>query len=78
MKKIRLDQYLVESKLVDDINIARSLIIQGKVYVNQQQNTKPGTGISTDTRDIIIKRPIHDYVSRGALKLIAALDPFQY
>ncbi|WP_341751006.1 TlyA family RNA methyltransferase [Candidatus Tisiphia endosymbiont of Sialis lutaria] len=76
MKKIRLDQHLVECQLVDDINIARSLIIQGKVYVNQQQNTKPGTEISIDTRDIIIKRPIHDYVSRGALKLIAALDHF--
>ncbi|WP_417904905.1 TlyA family RNA methyltransferase [Candidatus Tisiphia endosymbiont of Micropterix aruncella] len=76
MKKIRLDQYLVESKLVDDINIARSLIVQGKVYINQYQNTKPGTGILPDTPDIIIKHPVHDYVSRGALKLIAALDYF--
>lgn len=76
MKKIRLDQYLVESKLVDDINIARSLIVQGKVYINQYQNTKPGTRILTNTPDITIKRPVHDYVSRGALKLIAALDYF--
>jgi 23S rRNA (cytidine1920-2'-O)/16S rRNA (cytidine1409-2'-O)-methyltransferase len=76
MSKIRLDQYLVEHKLADNINIARSLIMQGKVYINQQKNTKAGTQISSIITDIVIKQPVHDYVSRGALKLIAALDYF--
>ncbi len=73
---MRLDQYLVQLKLVDNIELARSLIIQGKVYINQKVSVKPGTQISLNPPDIIIKQPKHDYVSRGALKLIAALEHF--
>ncbi|WP_341763888.1 TlyA family RNA methyltransferase [Candidatus Tisiphia endosymbiont of Beris chalybata] len=79
MSKIRLDKYLVQLKLVDNIDLARSLIIQGKVYINQKVSIKPGTQISPNSPgplDIIIKQPKHDYVSRGALKLIAALEHF--
>ncbi|XVN43124.1 MAG: TlyA family RNA methyltransferase [Candidatus Rickettsia vulgarisii] len=76
MNKIRLDQYLVQSKLADNITLARSLIIQGKVYINQIPDTKPGSQVAINSKNITIKQSTHDYVSRGALKLIAALEHF--
>ncbi|KAJ6644861.1 16S/23S rRNA (cytidine-2'-O)-methyltransferase TlyA [Pseudolycoriella hygida] len=77
MAKIRLDQYLVQTKLVDNVTLARSLIIQGKVYINQQVNTKAGTQVTPTSCMVTIKYPKHDYVSRGALKLLRALEHFQ-
>jgi 23S rRNA (cytidine1920-2'-O)/16S rRNA (cytidine1409-2'-O)-methyltransferase len=76
MSKIRLDEYLVQFGLTSDINLARSLIMQGRVYINQQKQTKAGTQVSLNGSDITITNPAHDYVSRGALKLIAALEYF--
>lgn len=76
MNKIRLDQYLVKSKLADNITLARSLVIQGKVYIDQLPSTKPGTQVAINSDNITVKQPKHDYVSRGALKLIAALEYF--
>src|SRR4051794_2451263 len=76
MSKIRLDEYLVKCGLTSDINLARSLIMQGRVYISQQKQTKAGTQISTNGCDVTITNPVHDYVSRGALKLIAALEYF--
>ncbi len=76
MSRIRLDQYLVQCKLVDSLAVARSLITQGKVYINQEINTKSGTQVLLDSTNITIKQSGHGYVSRGALKLLAALDYF--
>jgi 23S rRNA (cytidine1920-2'-O)/16S rRNA (cytidine1409-2'-O)-methyltransferase len=76
MGRIRLDEYLVKHNFASDINLARSLVIQGRVYINKQQQTKAGTQISSVGCDVSITKPVHDYVSRGALKLIAALDHF--
>lgn len=76
MSRIRLDQYLVQYQLVDNIAIARSLIMQGQVRINQEISTKAGTQIPCDACNITIKQSGHGYVSRGALKLIAALDHF--
>lgn len=76
MGKIRLDEYLVKYNLASDINLARSLVMQGRVYIKNQQQTKAGTQISASGGDITITKPVHDYVSRGALKLIGALDHF--
>ncbi len=44
--------------------------------MKQQQNTKPGSQILVNMTDVTIKHPVHNYVSRGALKLIGALDHF--
>lgn len=76
MSKIRLDEYLVKFGLTSDVNLARSLIMQGRVYINKQKQTKAGTQVSTTGCDVTITNPVHDYVSRGALKLIAALEYF--
>lgn len=77
MTKIRLDEYLLQKGFVEDITIARSLIIQGKVHNKSEQLIKPGTQVSINDLDIKVKLPQHNYVSRGALKLIAALDHFK-
>ncbi|MFV9929993.1 MAG: TlyA family RNA methyltransferase [Rickettsia endosymbiont of Haemaphysalis japonica] len=77
MTKIRLDEYLLQKGFVTDITIARSLIIQGKVHNKHEQLIKPGIQVNINDTDIKVKLPKHNYVSRGALKLITALDYFK-
>lgn len=76
MTKIRLDNYLLQQGLCEKINIAQSLIMQGKVLIDQRPATKVGTQVAINAINITIKQAAHDYVSRGALKLIGALDHF--
>jgi len=77
MTKIRLDEYLLQKGIASNITVARSLIIQGKVHNKHEQLTKAGTQVNINDTDIKVKLPKHNYVSRGALKLIAALDHFK-
>ncbi|MFP3013148.1 MAG: TlyA family RNA methyltransferase [Rickettsia sp.] len=77
MTKIRLDEYLLQKGFVTDITVARSLIIQGKVHNKHEQLIKPGIQVNINDTDIKVKLPQHNYVSRGALKLIAALNYFK-
>jgi 23S rRNA (cytidine1920-2'-O)/16S rRNA (cytidine1409-2'-O)-methyltransferase len=73
--KKRLDQLLVEKGLVNSRERAQSLILAGKVLVNDQPHVKAGHQISTDAA-IRIRGEDHPFVSRGGLKLQAALDKF--
>lgn len=75
MIKVRLDTLLTEMGLAESRNRAQALIIAGKVRVGDQVVTKPGTRVSTEA-DITIERDL-PYVSRGGLKLVAALDKFK-
>lgn len=77
MTKIRLDEYLLQKNLAPNILVARSLIMQGKVHNKHEQLTKAGTQVNINDTSIKVKLPKHHYVSRGALKLIAALDHFK-
>ncbi len=71
MKKIRLDNLLVEKGLVESREKAKALILEGNVLVNDIKAQKPGTFIPPDASlKILQKMP---YVSRGGLKLEAAL-----
>jgi 23S rRNA (cytidine1920-2'-O)/16S rRNA (cytidine1409-2'-O)-methyltransferase len=72
--KKRLDLILVERELVDSRQQAQRLIMAGQVTVDGRVVDKPGTRISQEV-DITLQaaRP---YVSRGGLKLEAALDRF--
>lgn len=74
MKKQRLDRLLLERGLVDSREKAKALIMEGKVLVGGMSITKAGAMVSVDA-DITIKEEI-PYVSRGGLKLEAALDYF--
>jgi len=72
--KTRLDQLLVERGLADSREKARALILAGSVSVNGQKSDKPGHSYSTECRiEIAARMP---YVSRGGVKLAAALDAF--
>ncbi|OQY54084.1 MAG: TlyA family rRNA (cytidine-2'-O)-methyltransferase [Desulfobacteraceae bacterium 4572_88] len=71
-KKQRLDISVVESGLAQSRQRARALIMAGKVLVNSQPADKPGALVSkSDT--LLLKGTDIPYVSRGGLKLEAAL-----
>jgi len=76
MARVRLDKLLVDRGLVDSRQRAAALIRAGTVLVDNVPKDKPGTQISVDA-DIRIKGNPLPYVSRGGLKLAAALDAFK-
>ena len=74
----RLDQLLVERGLVESRTRAQALVLAGKVGVGEgdaaRHDRKPGDLLdATVPVEVVEKDP---YVSRGAHKLIAALDAF--
>ena len=71
---MRLDQLLVERGLVESREKGQRLIMAGEVLVNDRVADKAGMPIARDAV-IQIKEPL-PYVSRGGLKLAAALDRF--
>jgi 23S rRNA (cytidine1920-2'-O)/16S rRNA (cytidine1409-2'-O)-methyltransferase len=74
MLKIRLDQLLVDRGLVDSREKSQRLIMAGEVWVNDQVVDRPGAFVKPDGV-VRLKEP-RPYVSRGGLKLAAALDRF--
>jgi 23S rRNA (cytidine1920-2'-O)/16S rRNA (cytidine1409-2'-O)-methyltransferase len=70
--KMRLDLLLVERGLVSSRERARSLILAGRVLVGEQKIDKAGTTVSADA-PIRLLGDDQPYVSRGGLKLAAAL-----
>jgi len=73
LKKIRLDQILFDRKLSESKSKAQAMILAGQVYVEGKLIDKSGFNIKPDSL-IEIKSLGPDWVSRGALKLIKALD----
>ena len=74
MKKIRLDQLLLNNKLAESREKAQRLIRAGYVKVNDHIITKPG---STFPHDVSIElKKKEQYVSRGGYKLEKALKTF--
>jgi 23S rRNA (cytidine1920-2'-O)/16S rRNA (cytidine1409-2'-O)-methyltransferase len=74
--KDRLDRILVLKGLVKSRELAKALIIEGKVFIKGQKITKAGSLIE-DTSEIILKEAGMPYVSRGGLKLDAAINYFK-
>lgn len=74
-KKQRLDLLLVERGLVESREQARRLIMAGEVLVNEVVQDKPGQSFPQDV-ELRVRNTL-PYVSRGGLKLAAALDTFQ-
>jgi 23S rRNA (cytidine1920-2'-O)/16S rRNA (cytidine1409-2'-O)-methyltransferase len=72
-KKIRLDRLLVEKGMIQSRERARARIMAGEVLVNRLPVDKPGTQVAADA-EITLKGSDIPYVSRGGLKLAAALD----
>jgi 23S rRNA (cytidine1920-2'-O)/16S rRNA (cytidine1409-2'-O)-methyltransferase len=73
--KLRLDRSMVERGLAESREKAQALIMAGEVLVNGQKAAKPGQTVEADCRIEVLARP--PYVSRGGLKLAAALAHFQ-
>ncbi|MFQ5656157.1 MAG: TlyA family RNA methyltransferase [Candidatus Methylomirabilales bacterium] len=76
MGRSRLDQYLVEQGLVESRARAQGIILAGQVWVDGQRVDKPGTLIIPGVA-VRIVGPEHPFVSRGGVKLQAALDTFR-
>lgn len=73
MSKKRLDLLVVERALVDTRTKAQARIIAGDVIVNDKRVDKPGTLIDENAL-IRLRGDAMPYVSRGGLKLKAALE----
>jgi len=74
-KKERLDRLLVDRGLVKSRERGRALIMEGRVTVEGSVIMKSGTMIS-ETAEIVLSENDIPFVSRGGLKLQAALDFF--
>ena len=74
-KRRRLDVLLTEHGLVPSRARAQALVLAGKVLVEGVVFTKAGAPVAEDAA-IELAVPDHRWVSRGALKLEAALDAF--
>jgi 23S rRNA (cytidine1920-2'-O)/16S rRNA (cytidine1409-2'-O)-methyltransferase len=71
--KVRIDVLLVERNLVASRERARALILAGRVLVNEQKVDKPGSSVPSDASIRLLGDDM-PFVSRGGLKLQAALD----
>ena len=71
--KMRLDKLLVERGLATTRERAQALILAGRVLVREQKVEKPGTAVAEDAPVRLLGEELR-YVSRGGLKLEAALE----
>jgi 23S rRNA (cytidine1920-2'-O)/16S rRNA (cytidine1409-2'-O)-methyltransferase len=74
-KKERLDKLLIMRGLAETRARAQALILAGKVFADNQRLDKAGSLVPVDAV-LTIKEPL-PYVSRGGLKLAAALNHFK-
>ena len=72
----RLDVLVAELGLAESRSRAQALVMAGKVRVDGTVVTKAGTSVARDA-SVEVVEPDHPFVSRGALKLEAALDRFE-
>jgi len=75
MAKQRLDKVLLERGLAETRTKAQAIIMAGQVLVDEQRIDKPGQLINP-IANIRVKGDQSRYVSRGGLKLEAALTEF--
>lgn len=76
MPKIRIDVLLVDRGLAQSRERARALILAGRVLAAEQKIDKPGATVPADAPIRLLGDDL-PYVSRGGLKLAAALDHWQ-
>ena len=73
--RVRLDALLVSRGLAPDLDRAGALVLSGNVVVGESRVDKAGALVATDA-PVRVRGRGHAYVSRGALKLLQALDHF--
>lgn len=82
--RVRLDSLIVDRGLAPSRERARALVMAGAVVVGEDPADpdaghpvdKPGTRVPHDAH-VRLRVPDHPYVSRGGVKLAAALDGFR-
>ena len=74
--RTRLDKLMVERGLTTSRERAQALVLAGRVLVNEQKIEKPGAPVSAEDALRILGDDLR-YVSRGGLKLEAALQHWQ-
>ncbi|MBI4470533.1 MAG: TlyA family RNA methyltransferase [Acidobacteria bacterium] len=75
MVRLRVDKLLVERGLAESRPKAHAMVLAGQVYLDGQRIEKPGHAIPADGM-LEVKAAGPRYVSRGGIKLAAALDYF--
>jgi 23S rRNA (cytidine1920-2'-O)/16S rRNA (cytidine1409-2'-O)-methyltransferase len=75
-KKDRIDRLLVERGLFDSRTKAQAAVEAGLVTADNSPVQKPSQTIAVGAK--LIATPAHPYVSRGGVKLAAALDYFHF
>lgn len=75
IEKKRLDTLVFEKGFADSREKAKTLVMLGNVYVDNQKSDKPGTMLPTDTA-IEVRGQGLRYVSRGGLKLEKAIEQY--
>jgi 23S rRNA (cytidine1920-2'-O)/16S rRNA (cytidine1409-2'-O)-methyltransferase len=75
IEKKRIDRLLVDRGLVESRERGHALILAGQILVNGQKQDKAGALVPEDA-EIRILGEVLPYVSRGGLKLAAALKEF--
>ncbi|MGH9535799.1 MAG: TlyA family RNA methyltransferase, partial [Terriglobales bacterium] len=75
-KQQRLDRLLVARGLAETRQQAQALILAGQVLVAGQKRDKAGAAVAADAELRILGAAAAPYVSRGGVKLAAALDAF--
>ncbi|MEQ9177857.1 MAG: TlyA family RNA methyltransferase, partial [Nitratireductor sp.] len=73
--KARLDDLLVTRGFFASRSRARDAVLRGTVLVDGRPQTKPGSRVAKDAA-LAVDDPARAYVSRAALKLVAAFDRF--
>lgn len=73
--KERIDVLLVDKGFYETREKAKSAIMAGLVFVNEDRVDKPGTKVELDS-PIRVQGNLHPYVSRGGLKLEKAIETF--
>lgn len=71
----RIDVLLVARRLAPSRERAQALVLAGRVRVGDRLAQKPGARVDRSA-ELAVAGPDHPYVSRGGLKLAAALDAF--
>ena len=74
MKKKRIDTLLVDRGLAESQDMAQRLVMAGEVRVDGEMIHKSSTRVAEDAKIDVYERP--KFVSRGGLKLAAAIDAF--
>ncbi len=75
-ERVRIDRLLVERGLFDSRAKAQAAVMAGRVRANAAVVAKPSDQVAADA--LLCAEPEHPWVSRGGVKLAAALDHFQF